>query len=314
MSKCLITYNTSKPLVVGTSFSPEGLSYINKKLMSLKPLSFNQKELRTEALAISDKISIQGVQPKLSARLNFKNNRFDIVEKRGTYIIKVQVPDRLQMPENEDLTMKMASIIGIDVPIHGLIYDKGGDLNYFIKRFDRYGQISKYAVEDFAQLSEKTSATKYDASTELVIKIVDEFCTFPAIEKVKLFKRLLFSFMMGNEDMHLKNFSLITKNGKTALSPTYDLINSTIIMSGTKEEMALPIMGTKARFKRFHFIDYLAKDKMNIQPKIIDKILADINKAKPVWIDLIHHSFLNDDLKKSYVKLINNRFKRINKQ
>jgi len=313
MNKCLITYYTSEPLLSGTNFSAEGLNYIDKKLMSLTSLAFNQNELRTEAVAISDKISIQGVQPKLSARLNFKNNKFDIVEKRGTYIIKVQVPDRLKMPENEDLTMKMASIIGIDVPVHGLIYDKGGDLNYFIKRFDRHGQISKYAVEDFAQLSEKTSATKYDASTELLIKIVNEFCTFPAIEKVKLFKRLLFSFMVGNEDMHLKNFSLITKNGITTLSPAYDLINSTIIMPGTKEEMALPIMGTKARFKLFHFVDYLAKDKMKIQPKIIDKIIADITKAKPVWIDLIHDSFLNDDLKKRYVKLMNGRFERINK-
>ena len=281
MTKCLITYKANKGLSTDSNFSVDGLRYVDKKLTHLKPLAFNQTELRTEALAMSDKISIQGVQPKLSARLNLKNGNFDIVNKRGTYIIKVQVPDRIKMPENEDLTMKMASVIGIDVPIHGLINDRGNDLNYFIKRFDRHGQISKFAVEDFAQLSEKTSTTKYDASTELLIKIMDEFCTFPAIEKIKLFKRLLFSFVVGNEDMHLKNFSLITKNGKTSLSPAYDLINSTIIMPSTKEEMALPIMGTKARFKRFHFVDYLGIQKMGIQSKIIDKILIDIKSAKP---------------------------------
>ena len=311
MTKCLITYKTNNTWSADSNISVDGLHYIDKKLMSLNRLAFNQTELRTEALAISDKISIQGVQPKLSARLNLKNGNFDIVNKRGTYIIKVQVPDRLKMPENEDVTMKMASVIGVDVPVHGLINDSGNDLNYFIKRFDRHGQISKFSVEDFAQLSEKTSATKYDASTELLIKIVEEFCTFPAIEKVKLFKRLLFSFMVGNEDMHLKNFSLITKNGKTTLSPAYDLINSTIIMPTTKEEMALPIMGTKARFKLFHFKDYLATDKMNIQPKIIDKLFADIVNAKPIWIDLINASFLSDDLKKAYIKLLNNRFKRL---
>ena len=311
MTKCLITYKTNQNISADTSISADGLRYIDKKLTSLSPLAFNQIELRTEALAMSDKISIQGVQPKLSARLNIKDGKFDIVNKRGTYIIKVQVPDRIKMPENEDVTMKMASVIGIDVPMHGLINDKGNDLNYFIKRFDRHGQISKYAVEDFAQLSEKTSTTKYDASTEHLIKIVDEFCTFPAIEKVKLFKRLLFSFMVGNEDMHLKNFSLITKKGKTTLSPAYDLINSTIIMPSTKEEMALPIMGTKARFKRFHFEDYLAKDKMNIQPKISDRIFNDIKNAKPIWIKLINDSFLNEDLKKAYINLLNERYKRI---
>jgi len=306
MTKCLITYKKSN-----LSFSTDGLTYIDKKLVDLKPLAFNQTELRTEALAISDKISIQGVQPKLSAKLNIKNGNFEIVEKRGTYIIKVQVPDRLLMPENEDVTMKMASVIGIDVPIHGLINDKGNDLNYFIKRFDRHGQKSKFSVEDFAQLSEKSSATKYDASTEMLIKIVDEFCTFPAIEKVKLFKRLLFSFMVGNEDMHLKNFSLITKKGKTYLTPAYDLINSTIIMKSTKEELALPIMGTKARFKLHHFKDYLASDKMNIQSRISDRIFDDIKNAKPIWLNLIMDSFLSDSLKADYVKLLNKRFKRL---
>lgn len=310
MTKCLITYKNYTP-PTDTNYSDEGLKYVDKKLINLKPLAFNQTQLRTEALAISDKISIQGVQPKLSAKLNVKAGNFEIVEKRGTYIIKVQVPDRLQMPENEDLTMKMASIIGIDVPIHGLINDQGNDLNYFIKRFDRHGQVSKFSVEDFAQLSEKSSTAKYDASTELLIKIVDDYCTFPAIEKVKLFKRLLFSFMVGNEDMHLKNFSLITKKGKTYLTPAHDLINSTIIMKATKEEMALPIMGTKARFKLHHFKDYLAIDKMNIQPKIIDKICNDIKSAKPIWLDLITNSFLSEDLKIAYVNLLNKRFKRL---
>jgi len=311
MTKCLITYNKFITNKSGINFSVEGLKYIDKKLVDIKPLGFNQVQLRTEALALSDKISIQGVQPKLSAKLNVKNGNFEIVEKRGTYIIKVQVPDRLQMPENEDLTMKMASIIGVDVPIHGLINDSGNALNYFIKRFDRHGQKSKFSVEDFAQLSEKTSATKYDASTELLIKIVDDYCTFPAIEKVKLFKRLLFSFMVGNEDMHLKNFSLITKKGKTYLSPAYDLINSTLIMTSTKEEMALPIMGTKARFKLHHFKDYLGLDKMKIQPKIVNKIINNIQSAKPVWIELINSSFLNDDLKSDYIDILNKRFKRL---
>ena len=117
--------------------------------------------------------------------------------------------------------------------------------------------------------------------------------------------------MVGNEDMHLKNFSLITKNKKVYLSPAYDLINSTIIMKATKEELALPIMGTKARFKKRHFKDYLGVEKMNIQPLLIDRIFTDIKNAKTEWIELINQSFLCDTLKKDYTKLLNARYKRL---
>lgn len=306
MGKCLITYQDCQG-----DYSKEGLRVLNANLKGISPLQFSQLELRTEALAISDKISIQGVQPKLSARLNIKEGCFDVVEKHGTYIIKVQVPDRPQMPENEDLTMKLAKVIGIEVPLHGLVRDQEGGLNYFIKRFDRYSQKSKYSVEDFAQLSEKSSDTKYDATTESLISVVDNFCTFPAIELLKLYKRIFFSFMVGNEDMHLKNFSLITQKRKTYLSPAYDLINSTLVLSRTKEELALPIMGTKARFKHFHFAQYLGKEKMNLQEKIIERVFTEVYEAKPRWEALINESFLSSALKSKYLEVLNNRFSRM---
>jgi serine/threonine-protein kinase HipA len=306
MNKCLITYETNSG-----DFSMAGLRQLNKKLSTLAPLEFTQTELRTEAMAISDKISIQGIQPKLSARLNIKQNRFDIVDAKGTYIIKVQVPDRPQMPENEDLTMKMAKIIGIDTPVHGLVRDKEGALNYFIKRFDRYGQKAKYAAEDFAQLTERTSGTKYDATTESLIPVIQQYCTFPTIELAKLFKRIFFSFMVGNEDMHLKNFSLITKKGKTQLSPAYDLINSSIILKNSKEELALPLMGTKARFKPFHFRDYLGQEKMLLRAVIIDSIFEEVYNAKVEWHRLVEQSFLSDEVKEKYLTLLEDRFKRM---
>lgn len=306
MSKCLITYNGCNG-----DYSKEGLKLLNKNLENIAPFNFTQSELRTEALAISDKISIQGIQPKLSARLNVKEGKFDIVEQHGTYIIKVQVPDRPQMPENEDLTMKLAKAIGIDVPVHGLVRDKEGQLNYFIKRFDRYSQKSKYAVEDFAQLTERPSDTKYDASTESLIPIITRFCTFPAIEMLKLYKRIFFSFMVGNEDMHLKNFSLISKEAKTYLSPAYDLLNSTIAMKRTKEELALPIMGTKARFKPFHLREYLGIERMELQQKIVEKVFTEVYGARSSWEGLIEKSFLSDKLKEDYLNILNNRFKRM---
>lgn len=306
MSKCLITYKPSNG-----DYTQEGLAMLNKQLKTITPLNFTQSQLRTEALAKSDKISIQGVQPKISARLNVKAKRFDIVEQRGTYIIKTQVPDRPKMPENEDLTMKLARVIGIDVPIHGLVKDKEGELSYFIKRFDRYGQKSRYAVEDFAQLSEKSSDKKYNASTESLVQIARTYCTFPAVELPKLYKRIFFSFMVGNEDMHLKNFSLITRKGKVYLSPAYDLINSTVVLNNTKEELALPLMGTKARFKPFHFREYLGIECMGLQEKIVERVSNDVFAARSAWEKLIADSFLSTELKASYLQLLNNRFERM---
>ena len=306
MNKCLITYNPTNG-----DYSLEGLKLISPKLKGFSPLEFTQAELRTEAIALTDKISIQGVQPKLSATISIKEGKFFIVEKRGTYIIKVQVPDREHMPENEDLTMKLAATIGIETPVHGLIKDKNGDLNYFIKRFDRYGQSSKYAVEDFAQLLEVSPDVKYESSTEALIDIVNQHCTFPALEMIKLFKRILFSFITGNEDMHLKNFSLITKEDKTYLAPAYDLLNTSIVMKQTKEELALPIMGSKARFKRKHFVDYLGIEKMKINPLIINSFIQEIESKKELWYSLIEKSFLSEIEKKEYISMIKVRLKRI---
>jgi serine/threonine-protein kinase HipA len=122
----------------------------------------------------------------------------------------------------------MATLIGLEVPVHGLVYSKDSSMTYFIKRFDRLGKTKKLAVEDFAQLSGGDRHTKYNISMEKVIAITNELCTFPKIELLKLFKLTLFNFLIGNEDMHLKNFSLITRGNNITLSPSYDLLNSTI--------------------------------------------------------------------------------------
>lgn len=306
MNKCLITYAPCEG-----DYSKEGLMLLNKNLTTITPLQFTQSELRTEALAISDKISIQGMQPKLSAHLNTKEGKFEIVAKHGTYIVKVQVPDRPLIPENEDLTMKLAKSIGIEVPLHGLVRAKDESLNYFIKRFDRYSQKSKYAVEDFAQLAEMSIDAKYNASTESLIPIIQQYCTFPAVELVKLFRIIVFSFMVGNEDLHLKNLSLITRKGRIYLSPAYDLVNSTIILKRTKEELALPILGSKARFKPFHFKEYLGLERMGLQKSVIDKVFQELYDARASWNVLVEQSFLSEELKADYLKVLDNRFKRM---
>lgn len=303
MNRCPITYQE----VSGSQYSNDGLKKLNNRLTKLLPIPFNKEELLEEAAIKSEKISIEGVQPKLSVSLSIVNSSFEFVEKNGTYILKPQQMVFPRIPENEDLTMRLAQICGIIVPIHGMIYDKTGELHYFIKRFDRWGRKSKYPIEDFAQLSGKTRGTKYKSSMEKVAGIVEEFCTFPIVEKAKLFRLTIFNFLTGNEDMHLKNFSLITINGVTTLSPAYDLLNTTMVMKNVTEEIALPISGKKRNLKRKDLFDYYGKDRLGLNDQTLNSIENDFKKALPNWERIIDISFLSPDEKGAYSTLVHKR-------
>jgi serine/threonine-protein kinase HipA len=211
------------------------------------------------------------------------------------------------MPQNEDLTMRLANEIGLDVPLHGMIWSKDHTLTYFIKRFDRRGQNGKVPIEDFAQLAGMSRETKYDCTMEKVITVIDDFCTFPFIEKLTLFKLTLFNYLVGNEDMHLKNFSIITWDGKVTLSPCYDLVNTTIEYKKQDEEIALPLRGKKKHLTRNILVDYFGKERCELTSKSIDKVLGSITSAVPKWEEMIDISFLSDDMKEKYHTLLETR-------
>lgn len=307
MNRCPITY---QPCGNGY-YSKQGLQLLNKKLSTLRPLPYSAQQQRMEAATRMKSMSIQGVQPKLSAVLNVEQAIFELVDTGGRYIIKPQSDYFQSVPEIEDVSMRMAKVVGIETPLHGLVYSKDGSLSYFIKRFDRVGKSKKLAVEDFAQIAGLSRATKYQFSTEKMIPLIEQHCTFPVIEKLKFFRLLVFSFLIGNEDMHLKNFSLITRNNKVEFSPTYDLLNSTLAMNGAVEEMALPIAGKKSRFNRKIFIDYLAKERLQLSTTIINKELNRFQEAFKHWKILIDNCFLSEDLRITYWKLVEERIKRM---
>jgi serine/threonine-protein kinase HipA len=283
---------------------------IAPKLTALNDLPFTAAEQRQEAANRAKKLSIQGVQPKLSAVISAANQQFEIVDQFGNYIIKPQNDIFPELPENEDVTMKMAKVYGLDVPLHGLVYSKDGSLSYFIKRFDRYGKGKKYATEDFAQLTGSSRDTKYDYTMEKLVKLIDEYCTFPAVAKADFFKRVLFCFITGNEDMHLKNFSVITKAGKTTLTPVYDFLNSSISIKNPQEELALSLKGKRSNFKATELIDYYAIERLELNNKTIDTILSDMYKSLSKWTELVAISFLSDTMKEKYLKVLDNRIRR----
>ena len=311
MKRCPITYEEIDE--TKESYSKSGLRLISPQLKHLNPLAFSAAEQRMEAIARAGKMSIQGVQTKLSAILDIKKQCFEVVDQEGRYILKPQSEYYPELPENEALTMSLAATIDIEVPVHGLVYSKDESMTYFIKRFDRINTNKKCSVEDFAQLSQLGRDTKYSSSMEKVAEIVTKsgFCSFPKIEAAKLFKLTLFNFLVGNEDMHLKNFSLITRNQQVTLSPAYDLLNTTIAQKNTKEELALPLNGKKNNLKRRDMIDYFASNKLQLNDSIITSVIERIYNVQPIWNTLITNSFLSEPMKNKYRALLDERCHRI---
>ncbi len=305
MNRCPITYEPCGNL----RYSQNGLRLLSPVLKDLVLLDFTAEELRAEASMRASKMSVQGVQPKLSAVLNIQNSGFDIADKNGRYILKPQHHIFPELPQNEDLTMRLAAIAGIDVPLHGMVYAKDHSLTYFIRRFDRKGQKDKVAIEDFAQLAGRSRDTKYNYSMEKLVKLVDDFCTFPVVEKAKLFKRVIFNFLIGNEDMHLKNYSVIVLPNKVELTPAYDLLNSTIVLKGVTEEIALFLNGKKSNLSEKALVNYFGKECCGLTDKVIEKNLSEIKSKLPQWFDMIESSFLSAGMKEKYILLLQKRIK-----
>ncbi len=308
MKRCPITYEVIPDTV---NYSQKGLHKLSSQLKNIEPLAFSAEEQRKEALARVGKMSIQGVQTKLSAQLKIKEEEFQLVDQYGHYILKPQSDYYSELPENEALTMSLAELIGIEVPVHGMIYSKDNSMTYFIKRFDRASHHKKFPTEDFAQLLGLTRDTKYASSMEKVIYVINKFCTFPKIELAKLFKLTLFNFLIGNEDMHLKNFSLITREQITTLSPAYDLLNSSIALSQPEEEMALPLNGRKNNLRKQDFLNYFAQERLALPEAIVKKTIEQIQKTLPAWKTLIHDSFLSTSMQKKYLALLEERCQRL---
>jgi len=314
MMRCPITYQDLLP--AEDKYSADGLKRLSPRLKTLHDFPYTVLEQLQEAKRMASKLSIQGVQPKLSVALDVPAETFRVAERGGTYIMKPQNPQWANLPENEDLTMNLAALIGIEVPLHGMVYCKDGLLSYWIRRFDRPSVRNpikqKLNLEDFAQLSEADRQTKYNSSMEKVAQIIDEFCTFPLLEREKLFRLTLFNFIVGNEDMHLKNFSLITREGLIVLSPAYDLLNTSIVMgSAIQEEVALSINGKKRKLKREDLIDYYGKNRLGLTTTTTNKIIQKIVDVQPQWKALIQRSFLPADEKMRYLEIVKERLERL---
>lgn len=271
-------------------------------------LEYRREEL--DALAaqvIQAQTSLTGVQPKLSLNLHKHEgrNRLTIVGLWGDFIFKPQTDAYPELPENEDLTMHMAEAARIKVVPHSLIRLADGSLGYITRRIDRTKKGEKIDMEDMCQLTLHPTEYKYKSSCEQIAKAIAAYSSTPRLDLVNFIQVLLFSFVTGNNDMHLKNFSLYRPKALYQLSPAYDLLNVAIANPKDKEEMALSINGKKARIQLADFLK--SSDTMGIEQRVTLGLINGLRNAMPAWIDLINDSFLSDEMKQNYLDLISRR-------
>lgn len=278
-------------------------------------LAYGKEEMEALAMEIVvQRIALTGVQSKLSLAIepqpgDPKRSRFTIVGLWGDYILKPPSPDYPGLPENEDLTMHLASIFGIPTADHTLIRLASGELAYITKRFDRLGTL-KLPLEDMCQLTETLTEDKYRGSMEKIGKHIEKYSSQPGLDKIKFFEMTLFSFLTGNADMHLKNFSLLTtQDNSVQLSPAYDMLNTKLVIPKDPEELALTLNAKKRKFARQDF-DRFAES-LRIHEKVVQQTYKRFNQKLAEARDFIGISFLSHQEQEQYVALLQERALRV---
>jgi serine/threonine-protein kinase HipA len=277
------------------------------------PYKLNEIEkLAKTALELA--ISVPGVQPKLSlgwlkSKLeNGHNGRLTIMDALdGLYILKPQNSLYEQMPENEHLTMKLAELFKIAVVPHNMIRLKSGELCYLTKRIDRANDGNKIHMIDFLQILELED--KYLGTMEQLGKHIAELSTDTLLDKIRFFELAVFNFVIGNNDMHLKNFSMILAQNGWILAPAYDLLNVKIVLPKDTEETALMIGGKKKKLNKKYFDAFALNLKLN--EKQINGVYKQFDKWLPKAAQLINNSFLSKDYKNEYLNTITKRLNQL---
>lgn len=258
-------------------------------------------------LVIRSQTTLTGVQAKLSLDINkgSKNEpgRFTIVGLWGRYILKPQTERFGNLPELEDLTMHLAEIAKIRVVPHSLIRFEDGELCYITRRIDRTNEGGKLAMEDMCQLSEKLTEQKYKGSYEQIAKLVLRYSSAPKLDLVNFWEQVVFSWITGNADMHLKNFSLYSPQQEVyTLTPAYDMLSTALVMPEDTEELALTLNGKKRKLRKADFV--MSMRASGLDEKVIENLFKKLLKVETKWMEFISLSFLPEEMQISYKDMI----------
>ena len=307
MCKCLYCYKPLKdgevdfhPACAKAFFGTEEAPALDYTMEGLDDLASQVIQAQT---------TLTGVQPKLSLHIqrhNTERDKLTIVGLWGNYILKPQTERFGQLPEVEDVTMKLAEAFGIKTVPHSLIRMADGTLCYITRRIDRTDDGQQIAMEDMCQLSERKTEDKYKSSYERIGKVIDQYSSLPMMDKANFAELVVFCWVTGNNDMHLKNFSLYSPDGKTQrLTPAYDMLNAIIANPDDSEEMALTINGRKKKLNRTDFLSFAGT--IGLPEKTMQNIFNRLKKFVPKFETLIKESFLSEDMQTAYIELINER-------
>lgn len=255
---------------------------------------------------IAQRVVVTGVQPKLSLGFTEENSqsRLTIVGAlNGRYILKPAYEQYPQMPEIEALSMLLTKACGIATVPFILIHLKDGALAYLTKRIDRTASGQKYAMEDACQFTKRLTEHKYRGSYEQIAKGIIAYAQNPILDAVRFYEQVIVSFLIGNNDMHLKNFSLIaTEKEQYILSPAYDMVAVKLLIPEDPEELALNLNGKKRKLSRKDFDE--AMFKTHIPTKAIKNLWNRIAKGIQQWEEIIQNSFLSKKNRDAFIELI----------
>lgn len=271
---------------------------------SIPTLAIETGMLHTAALAMVGHVSLSGVQRKVSLNVSADNRTLRIATGASQFILKPEVDLYPAVPENEHVTNRMAELVGIQVSSCGLIELRDGSKAFLARRFDRLPNGRKLRQEDFCQLMELSPKQKYDSSAERCVKVIQRFASEPLIETLKFYRLMLFAWWSGNGDMHLKNFSLIAgPDGLVQLTPAYDLVSTRLIIPD--DPLALPILGKRDRFNRQDWLRFAGSCRLSAVAA--ERVLETQIAALPAAKQLLERSFLPEDQRQSYTRLIEDR-------
>lgn len=300
MNRCLYCY---KPLSEGETDYHKGCARKIFESTAVPELPYtrdNIKDLAREIVAAST--TVTGVQAKLSMDISTgtksEPKRFTIVGLWGRFILKPQTDIYAHLPENEDLVMHLAEATGIKTVPHSLIRFSDGELCYITRRIDRTRKGEKIAMEDMCQLSERLTEDKYKGSYERIAKLILQHSSAPLLDVVNFWEMVVFSWLTGNADMHLKNFSLYRPLDKYKLTPAYDLLSTSIVMPEDDEELALTLNGKKKKIKREDFEKAMRDSGMD--DKAIANVFNKFSKSLSKWEEFINASFLPKEKQKEF--------------
>ena len=308
MNKCLIC---AKPVESGEQYHPKCLQDLfgtkRQPVLEVKLDQLNELAKRS----VHQRVTVPGVQTKLSLEIDRKADSADkltIVGLWGRFILKPPSNRWAELPANEHCTMMLAEVAGIETVPYGLIHLGSGELAYITKRIDRDDQGNKFAMEDMCQLTGRLTEDKYKGSHEQIAKTIKQYSANPIFDLTRFYELVLFTYLTGNGDMHLKNFSLF--NDPVVgwkLAAGYDLLNTRLVLPEEKdtEELALTLAGKKSNFNPESFDDFGKSIGLNL--KQIQNIKQNLLSYKESFIQTIEKSFLSDEMKEQYQHILVNR-------